>query len=987
MRFRLSAKLLLSTSVLILAMSSHALADCWFDGDITFAKDCDADFGVNGTVGESGSKLTIENETFDDPDDQTNSFSRIVLKAGDESAGAINIGVEVVGTSLVDSHNSAAVYLLTKKGDITVDISADVTLNAQQGGIFAKADSGTDNPGGMIIVTNAGTITAGTLASGSFGADGIRVRALQGAGYITNSGSVTSTLGRGLRIDAGDATSGDLGNISNSGTVDAWLDAAHVHALSGSATVYNTGVLTSRSARGAVASSQEDSAYVGNYGTITGATGGVLAWGATWAQVGNYGSLSAAEKDSDDSNDFLNFGVQVWATDTGYARFDNGDAGEVIAHDGWGAWLLSTNGDVFVQNTGTILGKTTAIHVGGDGITEQWEENPVLDDYAGAVGGKLTLINSGLITSDESNSFQNGFGLISLFGYDITQLSVTNAAGGLIASAVDDDNDYSLSTLADLSAEELDELAPLAASGALSIGAEAEEVTISNAGTLVGRVRISTPMNVFGDGPSESAAATLTNTGLWVTSGASEFSGTDGLTIENSGDIFTVGSTTVTGSIENAGSIWINSTDSTAGSFTVNGDYAGLEGGSLIFDLTRGDHPLATFDGAVSGQTSVLLANIESFDWRSYNPELLILTTDTDPEEGAESFVLDDALVGVIEYRLDYDADAMGWMLSAGVSETVVDDVAQTTASIGDGFARIGSGILNRTDDLRDGVSGDLPPSEPMGYTEVSTPMDEAMAALAPTAVDTRLWLKAGGAIGAGTGYGVSQSGLELGGDVSTTIDGRQVSAGVFAGLSNASFDFDSSSSAGAQGYAAGLYANVLAPSGTFVSGVAAVEATDIGLLVSGVEADVAALNIGGRIDAGYRANLDGLVLEPSVGVMVSHNQMGSFSLNDSVVAVDNGKSLSTEGRLRIMRRFAGEVMDITPFLVLNLGNRVADGGEVSVEGVTTSAQAGGIYGGVSLGLGIDTPDNSLNGFIRSDLSATADSYLASFRIGGSRRF
>jgi hypothetical protein len=605
MRIPVSLALSLSAPVLLFWTSGPGLAACSVEGDITFAITCDGNFGPSATATTSGSTLTIDGETFDDPSDGGGSFSRVVLKAADEAAGAIDIAVELVGTTLVDSHNSAAVYLLTKKGDISVVIGTDVTLAAQQSGVFAKADSGLGTPGGNVTVTNYGTITAGTLTSGPFGSEGIRVRALQGAGSIYNYGSVSSTLGRGLRIDGSTVSAGDNASIIfNTGTVDSALDAAHINAIAGSATIINTvdAILTSRSERGAVASSKDAAASLINGGAITGAKAGVLVWGATDAMLENNGTITAAAKDND-ANDYLHFGVQVWSQDEGDATLQNLASGSITAHDGWAAWLLSTDGDVAIDNAGTLLGKSTAIHVGGDKIEEQYSENPALDDYAGAVGGDLTLRNSGVITADQTNDFQYGMGLVSLFGYDLDAVSITNLTGGIIGAGFDLDTDLSPESLAARSPEDLDELAPAASSGTLSLGLQAQSLAILNAGILVGRVNIATPFDVFGDGPGSSAAGTFENSGLWLTSGMSGFNGTDGLTITNSGDIFTLGATTLTGDVENSGSIWVYGTDSASAQLTLEGAYAGQDSGAFVFDLSADAAPLVTLDGAVSGQT------------------------------------------------------------------------------------------------------------------------------------------------------------------------------------------------------------------------------------------------------------------------------------------------------------------------------------------------------------------------------------------------
>lgn len=995
MRFGLSvaAQPLLVLFVTALpVLPSSALAACAITGTIDLSIECGTSSGLNfgpqATATESGSTLTVDGVTVDDPDDISNSFSRIVLKAGSETGGAIDVGLALTGDTYVESHNSAAVYVLTKEGDITVDIGADVELLAQQSGIFAKADNSGSLAGGNVTVTNYGTIDAGWLTGQSLGSEGIRVRALQGEGTIYNYGSVTSRLGRGLRIDGGTVAGSSDALIVNEGSVDAWLDGMHIYAQAGSATIENGADATviSRANRGAVASSDDSDAGLRNDGTITSLTAaGALVWGAEDATLTNNGTITAAAADGDADDDFLNFGVQVWSTATGNASLVNGATGSIVAHDGLGAWLLSTDGDVTIANAGTLLGKSTAIYVGGDNIAEQYNESPDVPDHAGAVGGDLTVTNSGTITADATTDFTDGLALITLGGDDVDTVQVTNLAGGFIGAGFAEGADFSLGALTELSQADLTALEAAASNAAISMGIAAEASSISNAGTLVGRVAVASPYDTFGSGPVSYSSSALDNTGLWVTSGTSGYTTSLHGTITNSGDIFTLGTTILAGTLDNSGSIWVNGLSEDSADLTIAGHYTASGDAALIFDMGNDDGQLVRFTDSVSGQTSVVLDNLDLWDWQNDEPQTLIDIAYATPELGADSFVLATPIKGVVQYNLDYDDYGLDWTLSTEVSTQSTGEIAEAGAAVTTGFTQLSTGILNRTDDLRDSASGEI--VAPIGYVEAKTPMDDALAALTPDPAVTRVWLKSGGAVGNGNGYDVQQGALELGADVTTLLGDEQFSAGAFLALSSSSLAFDAGSTASIVGKSAGLYATLVAPTGLFTSGVVAVGASDSDLAISGSDASVGGQTYGGRIDAGYRADLDGLVVEPSFALLASHGAVNDFGMSGVTVATADTTSVAAESRLRIMRRFVGETLDITPFLVLTLGREALSGGEVLVEGVTTEAATGGLYGGTSLGLGFDSPDGVLSGFVRGDLSATADSYLASLRLGGSRRF
>lgn len=981
----------------LFALTSPALAICTTTGTVTFAIDCDGNYGPNATATASGSTLTVTDETVNDPSDGASSFSRIVLKAGTETSGAINIGVTVNGDTYVDSHNSAAVYLLTQKGNITVDIGADVVLNAQQSGIFAKADNGNSGAGGTVTVTNYGTITAGTLTTGPFGSEGIRVRALQGTGTIYNYGTVTSSLGRGLRIDGSDLVADPSVNLDdlivNGGEVTAWLDAAHVNASRGDATIENTvdGVLKSRSQRGAVASSTYGAASLTNDGEITALAGaGALVWGAGNATLTNSGTITATNDITQSDGDFLFFGTQVWSKTAGDATLTNEAGGKIIAHDGWGAWVLSTDGDVKIDNAGTILGESTAIYVGGDQIAEQWlGTNPDLPDYAGAVGGDLTVTNSGLITADLTTDFTAGKALITLAGYDLGTVSVTNTANGFIGAGFAEDTDFSLSALTSLSRSELQDLDAAASNAALSVGAEAEDgTTIKNEGTLVGRVWVASANTVFGSGPSTANTAEINNIGLWVTSGTSSIWGT----VNNSGTLFSVGETELYADIANSSDIWVRGTTAEGASLTINGDYSASADARLLFDLSADPGAMVDISGAVSGQTKVALANLDTWNWKTFTPQTLIDIASTGAAaEGADSFVLETPDLGLVHYNLAYNHTASRWTLSTSVSDQSVAATTEVAQSVLGNIGTVTSDLLNRTDDLRDGFAGSGD-TVPMGYAETTTqPAEAAFAALTPAAAPiVRQWAKGQSAVGSGDGFEGRLNAMSMGLDVTASDKDKLIAVGTFGAFSGTRLDYDGSdSSANLDGRALGVYGTFVDRSGLFAGAVLAAEKTDIDLVLSGEEARFGAWTAAGRFDVGYRLAAGTALVEPSVALKVGAASYDEFSMSQTDVSIDNAYSTALEGRLRLTQSVAIDALVLSPFAILTVGASQNSSGtmELSDIGAEGIADASGAYGGVALGLSTTSTDGRVTAYARGDLTLTERDQWATLRLGGSLQF
>jgi len=999
MRLMLSgaAPLVLSVSAAaLLASAPPALAGCTTTGTISFTIACGGDFGPNATATPGSGTLTIDDLRVDDPSNGANSFSRVVLKAGDESTGAIDIGLELTGETYVDSHNSAAVYGLTKKGDITITIGEDVELHAQQSGVFAKADNSGSTAGGNVSVTNYGTIEAGMLLDQSLGSEGIRVRALQGEGTIYNYGSVTSQLGRGLRID-GSKVAGSAGDlIVNYGTVESELDAMHINGDAGDATLENHlgAVALSHGGRGAVAASKSGAASFSNDGEITSlSAAGALVWGAKNAAAVNTGAIVAKAADGDGTNDFLNFGVQIWSQDEGDASLVNRAGGSIIAHDGWAAWLLSADGDVTIDNAGTLLGKSTAVYVGADKIKEQYNENPELPDYDGAVGGDLTLTNSGTITADTTTDGTGGMGLITLIGHDLDDVSVTNLAAGFIGAGFVDGTVFTLGALQSRSVADLGDIGAAASNLAISLGVAADSSTIINQGTLVGRVAVASPFDVFGaSAPTSSSPGSMANGGLWVTSGASGYRASLPGTISNTGDIFTLGETSLTGKLENSGTLWIRAAGDDAAYLTVTGDYAASGDAAFVFDLKADGNPLVNVTGAISGQTQVILANLDGWDWKSYVPHVLIDTADASSERGADSFVLAAPVVGLVQYNLDYDAGAYSWSLGTEVSQQSVTQGTEAAQTVATSLASVSSDLLNRTDDLRDSFWG---PSDtvPMSYFETKmTPAEAAVTGLAPASQQTsvRSWSKAYGAFGTGSGYNGRQGSVSFGTDVTSEQGDGLVAIGAFGALTGTRLDYAAAGSgADITGRAVGAYGTAVNGSGLFASGVVALQASDTQLVLAGEAAQFDAWTAGGRVDVGYRSQLGEVAVEPSLGLRLGATRYDDFNMSGSTVSIDDAQESAAEARLRLSQSFAHETMDVTTFGILTLGaSRSADGAmSLSDVGAVGTVDNTGLYGGLALGVQSSSLDGRATGYARADIAANEDSRWVTFKLGSSYKF
>ena len=995
--------LLLGTATLFAA---PAYAACDTTGTVDVIQ-CDIT-GVGIKVSGAAGSVTLDDFVVESG--ESDGYVRIF--ADDSIYSPTAITVTLSGNTVITTYDYLGMDVRTNVGDITIDVGADVEISAQQTGIYVESgfdSEGDKYDGGEIVLTNAGTITAGP-DSDPMGANGIAAVSNGGGVSVTNTGTVTTTYGtrgetaaRGIVADGGNmAVDEVMVSIYNSGTVDALDDGLRVNSYNGLGRIVNdvNGVVTSHDRRGVALWSAANSAEFENYGQVTALDGtGAMVW-AEGTEVGdasviNGGTITAYDDANYAVTDSLFNGVHIWSEVVGDASLVNLSSGRIIAEDDWAAWLLSTDGNVEIDNAGLLKGKSTAILVGADQIYET--TNVALDDYEGAMHGDLIVNNSGLVTAFETVGTFSNFGLVTLAGGDIGTLELNNLAGGLIGAGYDFSGGFDAGVLDSWSAAELDDLGAAASNYAVTIGAEADSISIDNRGTLFGAVTVLTPDLLYGEGPDSTGAIEVSNSGLWVTRGVSFLTdAADSATFRNSGTTWALGTAEFWGDYANQGGlVVVAATEDLAASLAFRSDFDATGDSRLAFDLGAGSalnvHPIVAVAGNVTGQTDLVLKDISGWDWKA-GGWLDLVTVDGSTEFGEESFFLSRPVQGLIEFQLAYEDHTQTWSVGqAEVSEQSLEEVSNVTGATQSAVASTSSGILNRTDDLRNEFWSDTPVT-PLGYTEAPrTVADEAFAALTPVPSQVRTWIKATGAFGAGDGYDSRLGVVDLGADVGTTLDGTFVALGAFGSLSTARVDFESSDSAAdIAGTAAGVYGTLMTSEGFYVSGTVMVEASAIDLLLSGETADIDALTAGARLDAGYRTEVAGFGFEPGVGVRVGATQYSDFTMSSSEVSLGDTSSLAAELRLRLDRQLTLDTVLLTPFAVFTLGAEADDDGSsvaVSDLGTYELAGDGGGYAGVAAGLSVTGLDGALTGYARGDLTLTEDAYQAGLKLGASYRF
>lgn len=991
-----------------LAGVTPAFAGCTLVGDVAVISSvpqvhCDTDY-IYARM-ESDAVLTVDNlATGSSANGPGLNFHTL-----DSALNPWDLTVNLTGTTSVTAPDYDGVDVRTKYGDITLNIGKDVLINPTQTGVHVESgdtDAVGTYDGGNIVINNYGTVIAGP-DSDPMGADGIWGGSNGGGVTITNYGSVsttyatpgTSTVARGIVADGGYASS-DVVQVSiyNYGDVAAWHDGLRINSYNGLGLAVNgeAGTITSTDRRGVVVWSKRNDARFENYGSVTALdSSGAMIW-AEGTETGsatliNGGTITAYDNPEANATDSVFVATHVWSEVKGDATLTNLAGGSLISHNDRAAWVMSTNGSVIVDNAGLIKGQTVALYVGADRI--EGVGGDVIDDYLGAVGGDLLVSNSGLMTAFEtvSNPTEKS-GIVTLDG-DVGTLRFTNAAGGLVGAGLDLTDGFDTGLLTQSLASRT-ALSTPTSNLAIYSAAVSDETIIDNAGTIIGRIRLDTPDYAYDEGAASSGTAEIRNSGLWVTSGTSAINGDFAdARLRNSGDLWSLGEAALHFNVDNEGGrIIVAGTTGVIPELKIDGDYEGSDGGTIAFFLDSGTslgaYRMVSINGNVGGFSKVDMLSIAGWDWQTDSSIDLIRATGS-VENGAASFSMARPVVGLVNYDLNYDDFNQIWSLSASLSEQSTRELGEVSAGVSQSYTYLTDDITNRTDDLRDLFEGES--TQPIGYASTpSTPADAAMAALTPPDNALRFWVKGSGALGRTDNYDLTRGLVEIGADASTAVDGGYFGGGAFGALSSSHLSFsDSTTEATLTGYSAGLYGTYQSDSGLFASATAAVEHSDIDLSLSDMPASIAALTYGGRAELGYRLDAEGMTIEPSVALRASSAATDGFTMNDVDVAFTDRNLFATEARVRVTTKIATETYDVMPFAVLAVGNETGGANSVTLSGYddVTADGAAGLYASVAAGVSLQAADGLGSAYLRGDLTGSADSALASFKLGGARKF
>ncbi len=339
-----------------------AMAACTVSGTTTLVS-CDASsVSVQMTTGTGA--LTVED---------VNTVS--VIYASPQTVGTYTQTVNISGNTTIANPNYSGLVMQFGTDSSTPPQVIDVTVNANVTiGSNVTASSGPSGGFGTIWVRNdnAGAITIDNAGTISLDAPNAETAAISGstnldAVTITNSGSVTSTGGRGIYADGNyNGTSPVTVSVTNTSTgfVSATTAGIRVIDYNGTASITNNGTVTSELFQGLIAWSANGDATINNTGTVTSNTDNAV-YASTengTATVTNSGTVTSTGDSSLDSARALirdpagYAGLIGSAYTSGDVSITNLVTGQVTANRDFAIRAETPQGDVTIVNSGTLSG-------------------------------------------------------------------------------------------------------------------------------------------------------------------------------------------------------------------------------------------------------------------------------------------------------------------------------------------------------------------------------------------------------------------------------------------------------------------------------------------------------------------------------------------------------------------------------------------------------------------------------------------------------
>ncbi len=357
-------------------------------GSVTVQPCDDASVKVEAVANSGDTSLTVEGANLPD--------GNINYNAALQAAGPLGISL-TVNNSIVNSTDYGGVNIYSGVEDTTIYVElgsdVDITSSAGSGGVWAR-----NQVSGDITVVSGATIKASTADPD---AAAIAVTSNHGSVSITNTGSVTGTNNRGIYAD-GTGEVGDFATVyvDNSGIVSANQAGIRAVGYYANVTIDNSNDVTSEAKQALVAWSQTGDVEITNSGHLTATQDAGIRASADKGKttVVNHGEIDAYQGINADSG--------FYDDENGFGDVSVTNTSRITATGSEGIYAFARDGDIKIDNSGTVTGAT-------DGISADSLDGTVAIENTGTVRGAngirtgaadTTITNSGTIGTTGSGS-------------------------------------------------------------------------------------------------------------------------------------------------------------------------------------------------------------------------------------------------------------------------------------------------------------------------------------------------------------------------------------------------------------------------------------------------------------------------------------------------------------------------------------------------------------------------------------------------------
>ncbi|GKX35197.1 MAG: hypothetical protein MnENMB40S_28150 [Rhizobiaceae bacterium MnEN-MB40S] len=903
-------------------------------------------------------------------------------------AGAIQIGGPtgdaIVTTSAAIQSDFMGIGALNVGGEGNIDIDVDGSVSGLTG-----ANVGYN---GIMAVSlfNEGNVNVDTTANGTIAADndGIQVSKVFGPGSVlVNTSAAISAGDEGIEV----LSLGNDGNISiitNTGsTIVAGDDGISSLRYFGDGDLYVSADDAIDAGDDGIESVSIDSEGDVNIATQNGGTAGDGSDGGTIVAADD-GISVVKVLGGGDVNVYANADINAGDEAIGIFRTLSGGAGSTInvGVDGTSTLVSGQNGiEVF-----------TPLALNDVNVTVGTGSEVLSDDGVAVSVGGFSLLGDNNVTVTSDGLLRGEGSLLEpvvFVGTDGTS-TIRNTDNGVIVS---DTGDWDDDAIISLAGSDIEVYNSGDVTGQMKLISFDSYAMIDNSGDWE-TSGINMIYGLNGD-------ATLNNSGMIETDGLTLFSfasaGGDSI-VNNSGEIYVNGLTSFGGPLfgiddfNNSGLVSMVNGVSDYGLVTlpvygsgigdmtiVAGNYNGM-GGALAVDAALGavgssSSDMLVITGDVDGSTEVYVNNVGGFG--AYNPIGIpvvgVLSGNTDLGD----FVLANGPIdtGLFTYDLFLDApadpaqwtpgfapDAKAWVL-ASYADSSAFMFAQTVSIAQNMWHTTADGYLDRSSDLRE-IYG----STGTGYSTANADFIEAAPPPAAPAVnnnDNGVWLRGigqyaesegsesfeafpGQFVSFNTDYNETIWGIEGGVDHAFHLNnGSTLVLGLMGGYVTNSVEFSGvGDTATVDGGMAGVYATWVNGPG-YIDALFKADFLTADFSVGGSPASSDILNLGGRIEGGYRfTNASGYYIEPVASLAYVNTSVDDLTVLGTGVQIEDGDSLRGKigGRLGTTMIVGNGKLD--PYINAYVGGEFLGDNSAVIAGLSLQDDISGVFGEVGAG-------------------------------------